>query len=377
MLVGALGARGRAEVDARGRLTVVGETWSLDWWIGADDRWRIPAREPAVRQHPIDAAPVVETALRVPGGDAIHRAYGIGGPGGMVVVEVENASPAAFVVAFTVHGARAVAAAGRRVDVDGRAALVVPSEPARWSVGTEPLTPDTIGGGTGTLPAARDRRGGVEAAVLYPLSHRNRLRIALATSGDDPGPVDLVRAASAADAARGWRALLEHGMRVGLPDPRLQDAVDLARSQVLLDPDPDAATTAALEDWGHDEEAAWAWRGLSLAARRAARRRAAPVHDATPAGRLTSVHRMLLRDAPDRLELAPALPVEWRGRDLEVHDAPTRAGRLSYAIRWHGPNPALLWEVADPSPDLALGAPALDPGWSSRAAAGEALLAAR
>ena len=29
---------------------VVGESWTLDWWIGADDRWRVPAREPAVRQ---------------------------------------------------------------------------------------------------------------------------------------------------------------------------------------------------------------------------------------------------------------------------------------------------------------------------------------
>ena len=107
-LVGALGARGRATVDARGRVDVVGEAWSLDWWIGADDRWRIPAREPAVRQRALDGAPVLETAMRVPGGDAVQRVYGIGGPGGIVVVEIENASPAAFVAAFTIRGARAV-----------------------------------------------------------------------------------------------------------------------------------------------------------------------------------------------------------------------------------------------------------------------------
>ncbi len=377
-LVGALGTRGRARVDTRGRVDVVGESWSFDWWIGADDRWRIPACEPAVRQRAIDHAPVLETALRVPGGDAVQRVYGIGGPGGIVVVEIENASPAAFVAAFTVHGARSVDGAGSGVEIDGRPALIVPSAPARFTVGTEPLAVETIGAQTGPLPDARDRRGRLEAAFLYPLSHRNRIRVAIATSGDDPGPVALARAADAIDAASGWRAVLEHGMRVTLPDPQMVAAVDLARTQVLLDPDPDAVTTAALEDWGHDAEAAWAWRGLSLAARRSARRRRAPVDETTPGGLLVSVRRRLLEERSGAghpvVELARALPSEWWGQDLEVHGAPTRAGRVSYAIRWHGPRPALLWEVTDAAPGLVLRAPALDPTWSSAEPAGETLL---
>lgn len=358
---------------------MVGEGWSFDWWIGADDRWRIPAREPAVRQRPMDGAPVLETALRVPGGDALQRVYGIGGPGGIVIVEIENASPAAFVAAFTITGARAVSGSGTRIDIDGRPALIMPSAPARFAVGTEPLTIETIGAQTGAVPTVRDRRARIEAAFLFPLSHRNRLRVAIATSGEDPGPVDLARAADAREAARGWRAVLEHSMRVVLPDPRLTSAVELARTQVLLDPDPDAATTAALEDWGHDAEAAWAWRGLSLTARRAARRRRDPIDETTPAGALNSVRRMLLRESSEpagTLDLAPALPAEWRGQDLEVHDAPTRAGRVSYAVRWHGPRPALLWEVTDPAPGLVLRAPALDPTWSTRAPVGETLLSA-
>jgi hypothetical protein len=272
-----------------------------------------------------------------------------------------------------VHGARAVAGAGDRVEVDGRVALVLPGPPPRWTVGTDPLAPETVGAGTGPVPAARDRHGGVEAALLFPLSHRNRLRIALATSGDDPGPVELARAADATDAADGWHAVLDHGLRVVLPDAALQERVDLARSQVLLDPDPDAATTAALEDWGFDAEAAWAWRGLSLGARRAARRRVA-VDESRPAGLLARVRATLVRETP-ALEIGPGIGPEWRGRDLEVLDAPTRAGRLSYAIRWHGPRPALLWEVADPAPGLCLRAPALDPAWSSTAPTGETLLA--
>jgi hypothetical protein len=374
--VGAFGARGRAEVDARGRITVVGRRFALDWWIGADDRWRRPALEPAVRQRPLGSAPVLETAMRVPSGDAIQRVYGIGGPGGLVVVEIENASPAAFVATFTVHGARSVSVAGRgdRVEIDGQPSLVLPMAPPRWTLGTEPLAVGTVGGATGPVPAARDRRGRLEAAFLFPLSHRNRMRIAVATSGEDPGPVELAHAAGAADAAAGWRALLDHGMRVVLPDARRQEAVDLARGQILLDPDPDAATTAALEDWGHDAEAEWAWRGLSITARRRARRRARG-DESQPAGLLAAMRQMLVGDRDGALvEIAPGFPPEWRGQDLEVHDAPTRAGRLSYALRWHGPRPALLWEVADPAPGLVVRAPALDPAWSTTEPTGETLL---
>jgi hypothetical protein len=198
------------------------------------------------------------------------------------------------------------------------------------------------------------------------------MRIAVATSGVDPGPVELARAASAAEAAAGWRALLDHAMRVVLPDERLQEAVDAARSQVLLDPDPDAATTAALEDWGHDAEAEWGWRGLSLRARRRARRREA-YDEAQPAGLLGAVRRMLVTDHQG-IELAPGLPADWRGRDFEVHDAPTRAGRVSYAVRWHGARPALLWEVVDPAAGVVIRAPALDPAWSTTAPTGETLL---
>ncbi|MGZ4734096.1 MAG: hypothetical protein ACXV8R_00705 [Acidimicrobiia bacterium] len=372
-LVGALGGRGRARVDARGAVTVVGERWTLDWWIGADDRWRLAANEPAVRQRAIEGTPVLETAMRVPGGDAVQRVYGIGGPGGIVILEIENDSPAAFVVAFTVRGARSVGSSDWRIDVDGRPALVVPGPPPRWTVGTDPLDITSIGAQTGAFPHCRDRRGRLEAAVLYPLSHRNRLRLALVTSGEDPGPVELARAASASDAANGWHALLEHGMRVVLPDPKAQETVELARSQVLLDPDPDGPTTAALEDWGHDAEAAWAWRGLSLAARRAARRRAGPYDDTTPSGRLRSIRAALLRDVRD-VELAPDLPPEWWGQDFEVHDAPTRFGQVSYAVRWHGARAAILWEVTDPSDGLVLRAPALDPAWSTIDPAGDALL---
>jgi hypothetical protein len=85
--------------------------------------------------------------------------------------------------------------------------------------------------------------------------------------------------------------------------------------------------------------------------------------------------RDLLVGASDdgSLVLLAELPDEWRGQGLEVHDAPTLAGRVSYAVRWHGPRPALLWECERPIP---LRAPGLDPSWSTSEPRGEALLAA-
>jgi hypothetical protein len=55
---------------------------------------------------------------------------------------------------------------------------------------------------------------------------------------------------------------------------------------------------------------------------------------------------------------------------------PTASGTLSYAIRWHGDRPALLWELepwpGSPPVRLTCG---LDPGWSTQEPTGEALLA--
>src|SRR5947209_4454475 len=69
-MVGNVGSPWEAIVDARGLVTPWFDGWSLDWWVGADDRWHFPSREVSVRQRLIDAAPVVETMMRVPGGDA-------------------------------------------------------------------------------------------------------------------------------------------------------------------------------------------------------------------------------------------------------------------------------------------------------------------
>ena len=54
-----------------------------------------------------------------------------------------------------------------------------------------------------------------------------------------------------------------------------------------------------------------------------------------------------------------------------MREAPVSGGVLSYAVRWHGERPALLW---DGPPGTTVRVPGLDPGWRSDDAAGEALL---
>src|SRR5690606_21089039 len=116
----------------------------------------------------------------------------------------------------------------------------------------------TAGGApAGPPPDRRDRRG-LEVALLWPLAHRARLRWVLAPGDTAGAAVDPAGLADVEASARAWSA---HGgaMRVELPDPRLESLVASARADARLAvasgrPDPDLV--AALEDWGHDVEAA-------------------------------------------------------------------------------------------------------------------------
>ncbi|HJR24371.1 MAG TPA: hypothetical protein VJ804_02785, partial [Acidimicrobiales bacterium] len=63
-VIGTLDAVRLASVDPRGLVQLDGAAWSLDWWIGAEDRWHVPADEVGVRQSLVGAAPVVESRLR-------------------------------------------------------------------------------------------------------------------------------------------------------------------------------------------------------------------------------------------------------------------------------------------------------------------------
>ncbi|HEU5300817.1 MAG TPA: hypothetical protein VFW06_01130 [Acidimicrobiia bacterium] len=396
--VGVLDEPPLARVDSHGGVAFLEATWVLDWWIGGDDRWYVPRRETTVRQALVDDRPVVRTAVRIPGGDAVQYVYGAGGTGDadpLVVVEIENDSPAPFVVAFVARHVQAISVDGAVARIDRRPAIVMPRAPSRWSVATGRSTEFEVLGGAareGPFPATRDRAARVEAALLHPIPHRGRLRIAVGTGRSTCSVADLAALPAPADAARAWTAMLDRGMRVNVPDPHVMSAVDAARADALLAGGlrrPSGDVVAALEDWGFDSEAAAAWRRLPGRERRRARTR--PTRPArwdevaTLAGSgagpalLLALRGMLAYEPSTVTEGDPTitiladLPVAWRGQPVEVHAAPTRRGPVSFAVRWHGARAAVLW---DAPAGTRLVAPGLDPSWSTTEPAGEALLAA-
>jgi hypothetical protein len=387
--VGSVGAARLARVDGHGGLAVDGSGIRLEWWVGADDRWRVAAEEAAVRQRRLGAAPVYETALRVPSGDVLHRVYAIGGIGEPVLLEIENDSPAPVALALVLHGLPPGARLdGTRLELDDDLALDA-TKPA----GRVIVAPDTA-----ALRAAVERgervepmptslpEGAAVVALLHPIAHRTRARFALVLDPAGAPAVDLVSAPGASDAAQGWDAMLRRGMQVVLVDGARQTEVDQARADLLLEaglPGAGAEVFVALEDWGFDAEAVDLWRRLGWRARRRAGRRVPPSGEhakdkGSAAGgpgvpaRLRVARDAVVAERSDGVVVLapdPLLP----GESLEVHDAPTRAGSVSYAVRWHGDRAALLWDV-QPRATVRLVAPGLDASWATDEPSGEVLL---
>ncbi|MEY2453064.1 MAG: hypothetical protein QOD92_2638 [Acidimicrobiaceae bacterium] len=262
--IGNVASTWEAIVDPRGLVTTWFDGWSLDWWIGGDDRWYLPSREQPsrMRQRLVGASPVVETVMRIPGGEAVHRAYSIVGDDELVIVEIENRSRVPFAVALAVrpYNPEGLAVIERielhdetTVTVDGRPALLLPKAPARVAASTfhEGDSAATVMSGTAASADAfpkrlRDEAGMAQAAFIYPLPHTATLRVALPMVASkrtrrrgltrrrvERAPSYPTAIPSPDQVARGWAAQSSGGMRLVLPDERLQEAVD-ANCRFLL-----------------------------------------------------------------------------------------------------------------------------------------------
>lgn len=289
--VGHLSAPGAATVDQRGLVSPGTAEWSLDWWVGAEDRWHIPGREVAVRQTLLDATPVVETAMRIPGGDAVHRVSvvtaGAGDQSPVAVIEVENRSATPVAVAFAVRPynpsglgtVHRIALDGTAVLVDGAPAVYLPRPPAGSVGGTfaggdsfaaviagqAAAPPDGVAGFT--VVDCRD--GFASAAFVYPVPHHTSVRLVVPLPPGVADAPDPARLPGPADVARGWSAQLRRGLRMTLPDARLQAAVDANRAYLLMRATADVPTVdgaragvvRALDAFGFHAESAEALAG--------------------------------------------------------------------------------------------------------------------
>ncbi len=392
-VVGVRGGSWHAIVNERGAVRPNDGSQQLDWFVAADDRWHDPSTEGTVRQERRGGIPIVDTRLRVPGGDIVQRVYGVVEHGGLIVVEFENQSSLPVVVALT------------RGDV-------LAQRPASSAVITGISLP--------------------QGSVSYPLGHRATLKVALSKRGSSLQqlPTDLVEVEQL---RRGWSTALDRASRFVLPDREYSDAVVRTRADLLIctseqlsisanDPVAFVLTLVELQRLGekvdrHVSALVDAVESIFAASLRAShigwdveralfgaqrlfhsldetraivdvqdsQSRLGPIGDNPedfPTEMQTGIRGIAwLEDqlvSPQRdgtaTILGRSIPQRWLGIDLEAHSLIADAERkVSCAVRWHGEHPALLWEVVGP-PGLHLSAGRFDPTWSSNASTGETLL---
>jgi hypothetical protein len=355
----------RGFVDEFGYLHFDGG-WRVEWWVGGDDHWHVPATSPSRRQRVVGNTPVVETVIRVPGGDVAWRAAAAAtGDGGAVAIEFQN--NATIPVALGI-------------------AMITPADLA------EPVTRPSIHFTAPARSVAAD--GGVELLV-HPVSHGSTWRASVgATPPAALPPLDAI--------VRGWQALTRQGASIATGNESIDDALATARASLLLhaaslgaprDRMRRAAVANALTYLGHDDEA----EALRVAGRLRPQRRGLPLvshphasynSDAlrtledpvTAAATVSAIRKALVDDTQGRvIDLLPSANESLRGRPVDITNLPTNFGPVSFALRWHGDKPALLWE-APPArrrrSRVTLRASALDPDWATTEQAGEALLGA-
>jgi hypothetical protein len=433
-VIGNVDSPAHAAVDGAGTVTPWRANWSVGWWVRGADRWHVPAEERTLTQSLIDPAPVVETSIRVPDGRAVHRAWcAVVGTDEWIAVEVENDSGQPIVVAFTLATVRRMSLDGTVVRAGRDVAAVLPRPPSRI-LGA---TPDDGGGTTWTaatdgraafvFPVAHTARvrvavplmptrSSIEPAALPPVE---RVVRGWATHVEAPGSMRVVGVDEQVGAEVA-RLLVVHD------DPD-DDLGDRGAALATLSSFGHHDTVRRALGYAAEDMAAARWRGagavlhalalhhrftdepvsddtvavVAEAAHRLGRRHrddpwtpagqhaaAALLEQAGQADAAARIRRQVASTAPAPLTplddlraalvhdgaIGPGWRDEWLGRDVEVHDAPTSAGPLSYAVRWHGARPALLWHHDRRRP-VTLTAPKLDPAWSTTEARGEALLA--
>jgi hypothetical protein len=373
---GVVGQPWRATITPAGCVEPRDGSTPLRWFVAADDRWHDPSNDAAVRHGRVAGTAVFETKLRIPGGDAVQRVWSVADHGGYTLVSILNDSPRPCAVAFS------------RSDLaTGRPAADVPIE------GLE-LPPGSI-----VLPI------GHRTAVTVGLAHGDRRTAALPSGLPSDEAV-----------VRGWITRTDVASRLDLPERSLVEAVRAARCELLLGRVDDAASEperhllglAELLRLGEADQrdaiaaapdvaaavdvvatrchslraVALAAAGVVLAAageRRALADLAAvdAALDDEPAtadavddvATIAIVERGIA--AGPRL-FPEGIPARWRGHPFEAHRLVVgSSSRLSLAVRWHGHNAAVLWEV-DGAP-VSLSATVGSSPWRTDAPRGEAL----
>ena len=397
--VGVRGAAWSAGVSAWGDLFVEDQE-RLRWFIAADDRWYRPSRETTVRQREVSGVPVIETRIKVPGGDAVQRVYGVANFGGAIVVEIYNDSSLPFAVAFD------------------RGDIATMREPS--PTGVQGID----------LPAG---------SVVFPVGHHATMRAAILINGDSRqiSAGELESLPSFEQVERGWLAALQISSRVDVPDLSWSSVLTSQRCKVLLSNSAElaessdinllvdllldraervrlgdkpaqwvdevaVATERILKQCAKTQSVQWfeerallgagmvlnragesrglqdfvsVWSRLAEAGRISGLALASPEIAGT-VRQIAWIESQLVAQRRDGvIEICPCgIDKSWLGVNFECHKllaSPEHV--ISYAVRWHGEKPALLWEIDGPV-GAKVAASAIDRTFSSTEMRGETLL---
>jgi len=400
-----IGLRGApcGEIDQWGIARLDAQREPMAWWVAASDRWHDPRQSPSVRQQRVDGTPVVETKLAVPGGDVLLRAFVVADQGGALVYQFTNRSRAAVVIA-----------------VPTREMSTTASSPGTAPQGIDlPL-------GVRAFPLTHESSVVFAWPITKPRWRRRRGLDASALASADAVARGWVQASEAASRVSvASRELTGARSDILLADAREVDQLlrrdpalgvlavwERARMGDTIAPWIDVVADAVQRVARHPETSPWSWRALSAAgglfdmadeadaasdavalwqrcldtgsssAARPENSAVEHVHDTDGWRRLSEVvthvsgieDRLARPVSPLETQLFSDALVGSRGTNFEAHSLPAGPRhRLSLALRWHGGNAALLWELDGP-PGLQLTAPALDARFRTVDAQGEALL---
>ena len=401
--VGVRGAAWSAGVSAWGDLFVEDQE-RLRWFIAADDRWYRPSRETTVRQREVSGVPVIETRIKVPGGDAVQRVYGVANFGGAIVVEIYNDSSLPFAVAFD------------------RGDISTMREPS--PTGVQGID----------LPAG---------SVVFPVGHHATMRAAvLVGAGVDAAnrrltAQEIESLPSFEQVERGWLGALQISSRVDVPNLSWSSVLTSQRCKVLLSNSAElaessdislvidllldraervrlgdkpaqwvdevaVATERILKQCAKTQSVQWfeerALLGAGMVLNRAGESRGLQDFVSVwsrlaEAGRISNlalaspeiagtvrqiawIESQLVAQRRDGvIEICPCgIDKSWLGVNFECHKLLASPEHLiSYAVRWHGEKPALLWEIDGPV-GTKVAASAIDRTFSSTEMRGETLL---
>ena len=401
--VGVRGAAWSAGVSAWGDLFVEDQE-RLRWFIAADDRWYRPSRETTVRQREVSGVPVIETRIKVPGGDAVQRVYGVANFGGAIVVEIYNDSSLPFAVAFD------------------RGDISTMREPS--PTGVQGID----------LPAG---------SVVFPVGHHATMRAAiLVGAGFDVAnrrltAQEIESLPSFEQVERGWLGALQISSRVDVPNLSWSSVLTSQRCKVLLSNSAElaessdislvvdllldraervrlgdkpaqwvdevaVATERILKQCAKTQSVQWfeerALLGAGMVLNRAGESRglqdfvsvwsrlaeAGRISDLALASpeitgtvrQIAWIESQLVAQRRDGvIEICPCgIDKSWLGVNFECHKLLASPEHLiSYAVRWHGEKPALLWEIDGPV-GTKVAASAIDRTFSSTEMRGETLL---